>query len=234
MIKTGSSIWRSLPSTAGNFFLSALVLWAVYGFEIRSPAGIPWAIPAATHLEIYRSLQEHYRLGHPAFLLGRNSSQGWWYYFPVAFLLKTPLPTLLLFVAAALVGVQRTVFRKEPRFHPAVHWGPLLLFPAWYIALTPLSSVNIGYRHLLPILPFLFIFTGRLALLLTHFTPLRFTLYALLFWLILGTFWIAPHHLAFFNEIAGGPDNGYRYLVDSNWTGDRTSGNCGTGCGRTG
>jgi hypothetical protein len=27
---------------------------------------------------------------------------------------------------------------------------------------------------------------------------------------------IHPHYLAYFNELIGGPDNGYRYLVDSN------------------
>jgi hypothetical protein len=27
---------------------------------------------------------------------------------------------------------------------------------------------------------------------------------------------IAPHHLAYFNEFVGGPDQGYRYLSDSN------------------
>ncbi len=231
LIPSGKPVWRRSLACAANLALSALVLWAIYGFEARPTAGIPWPLPAATHLDIYRSLQEHYRLGHPAFLLGRNSSQGWWYYFPVAFVLKTPLPTLLLIITAALVGIRRTVLRKEPCFSLAgilsrtAYWSPLLLFPAWYIALTPLSSVNIGYRHLLPLLPFLFIFTGHLVTSLRftplrftslRFTPLRFTLYALLSWLILGTLQIAPHYLAFFNEITGGPDNGYRYLVDSN------------------
>lgn len=44
----------------------------------------------------------HNRKGHPASLLGMHSEHGWWYYFPVAFALKTTLPFLLLSVAALL------------------------------------------------------------------------------------------------------------------------------------
>jgi hypothetical protein len=35
-------------------------------------------------------------------------------------------------------------------------------------------------------------------------------------WLILGTLITWPNFLSYFNEIAGGPDNGWRYLRDSN------------------
>jgi hypothetical protein len=39
---------------------------------------------------------------------------------------------------------------------------------------------------------------------------------ALVAWQAAGTLWIHPHYLAFFNEVAGGPKNGWRHLVDSN------------------
>jgi len=35
-------------------------------------------------------------------------------------------------------------------------------------------------------------------------------------WYIYSSTAIFPHYLAYFNELAGGPDNGYKYLVDSN------------------
>ena len=99
---------RSLPwkrrflAAVACMAVAALTLWAAYGFEFRSIPNLPLPVPAATHLEIYLSLQKHYQLGHPSFLMGRNSDHGWWYYFPVAFILKTPLPTLLLLVVAGL------------------------------------------------------------------------------------------------------------------------------------
>jgi len=232
-----------LTAALGGLALAALALWAVYRFEVRAVPGFPIPLPAATHLEIYRSLQEHYRLGHPAFLMGQNRDHGWWYYFPVAFALKTPLPTVLL-ALAALIG--------KPALTPQAlrRWAPLAVFPLMYLASTPLSSVNIGYRHLLPVLPFLFILAGRTGAeagcasqakaratlqakaratsqakaratsqaeaCATYRHVSRFTYYLLLSWLALGTLRVSPHYLAFFNELAGGPAGGYRYLVDSN------------------
>lgn len=218
---------RSLPwrrrflATAGGLGLAVVVLWASYGFEVRSLPGFPLPVPAATHLEIYRSLQQHYNLGHPSFLMGRNGDLGWWYYFPVAFVLKTPLPTLLLF-AAAVVSIFRAVGQSpisilySPSSVP--RWGPLTLFPLLYATSTLFSSVNIGYRHLLPLLPFLFIFISRIANDESRFTfhVSRIAYYALLSWYIIGTLCTSPHYLAYFNLLAGGPAGGYRYLVDSN------------------
>ncbi len=215
-----------LTAIPGGLALAALALWAVYRFEVRPVAGFPLPLPAATHLEIYRSLQEHYRQGHPAFLMGRNSQHGWWYYFPVAFALKTPLPTLLLALAgligrpalrACLMGQNGT----PPRFvldYEWRRWAPLTVFPLIYLASTPFSSVNIGYRHLLPVLPFLFILAGRIPRstecgLRNVYSVLHIPL---LVWLVAGTLRVAPNYLAFFNELAGGPAGGYRYLVDSN------------------
>ncbi|MGQ9709783.1 MAG: ArnT family glycosyltransferase [Anaerolineae bacterium] len=217
------SLRSRLWNVAVNLILAALVLWAVYGFELRPVQGIPWPIPAATHIEIYRSLQEHYRQGHPAFLMGENRDHGWWYYFPVAFLLKTPLPTMFLAGASALFALVGSQPHLSARTF--TRWSPVLFFPLCYLALTPFSSVNIGYRHLLPILPFLFIGTSgilRCASRRIRRTPriahhgLRFAFSLFLLWLALGTLHVAPHDLAFFNELVGGPNGGYRYLVDSN------------------
>ncbi|MCX7856184.1 MAG: hypothetical protein N2556_09500, partial [Anaerolineae bacterium] len=200
-----------LTAALGGLALAMLVLWTVYGFEFRPVSGFPFPLPAATHLEIYRSLQSHYRLGHPAFLMGQNSDHGWWYYFPVAFALKTPLPTVLL-VLVGLIG--------KPRLTPQAlrHWAPLVVFPLVYLASTPFSTVNIGYRHLLPILPFLFILTGRAVRNTEYGVRAAYFVFRipLLAWLALGTLWVAPNYLAFFNELAAGPAGGYRYLVDSN------------------
>ncbi len=198
--------------------IAGLVFWGIYGFELGSIPGIPFPVPAASHAIPWLRLRQHMADGHAAFLMGENSSQGWWYYFPVAFALKTPLPTLALLLAATIAfwkGTRRSL-RDE---------SVLFLFPLVYGASSLFSNLNIGYRHLLPILPLLFIFISRLTFRASRLTPdvLRFTFhvsrltfYALLFWLALSTLRISPHYLAYFNELAGGPDNGYRYLADSN------------------
>jgi len=226
-------ILRLIPDAASLALPAMLVVWAGYGFEVGQVPGLPFPIPAATHVRIYQSLQEHYELGHPTFLLGQVSSHGWWWYFPVAFVLKTPLPVLLLTLYAVVrtaYHVRRDILTHSSHALRSAHYVALL-FPLLYAATSLFSTVNIGYRHLLPLLPFLYIEVGLsgsrkygvrkstspqdhphwYALLPT---PLLLT--PLLLWLILGTLAVAPHYLAFFNELAGGPAGGYRYLVDSN------------------
>jgi len=212
------------------FVPAILVMWAGYGFEVGTVPGLPFPIPGATHIKIFLALREHYALGHPTFLLGRLSNHGWWWYFPVAFALKTPLPVLLLGMYAVLRG-SYCVIRSHFTFD--VSRFTFFVFPILYAATSLFSTVNIGYRHLLPILPFLYIGIAsskwqiadapskKLLDITPHvsrftFYASRFTFYALLIWLMLGTLRIAPHYLTFFNELAGGPENGYRSLVDSN------------------
>ncbi len=220
---------RRILTVAGCMALAALVLWAGYGFEFRTIPGFPLPLPAATHLEIYLSLQEHYQLGHPSFLMGQNSAHGWWYYFPIAFVLKTPLPTLLLMIAAAAVYLKSLLSNWPSALrHPSsfiCRWGPLLLYPLIYAASSLLSSVNIGYRHMLPLLPFLFILISRIASDKsrntkheTRNTPhvSRIACFVLLACYVVGTLRVFPHYLPYFNLLAGGPAGGYRYLVDSN------------------
>jgi len=57
---------------------------------------------------------------------------------------------------------------------------------------------------------------------LTHYIS-RFTFYVLLVWYVISAATIFPHNLAYFNELAGGPEGGYNWLVDSNLDWDRTS-----------
>ena len=205
--------------------IAALVIWAGYGFEVARTKGIPLPVPAATHLRVYRSLGEHYDLGHPSFAFGRVNDRGWWWYFPAAFLVKTPLPTLgLLALAATLVLGRLTRGSISPRHlwrRLDASTLTLIIFPLGYAASSLLSSVNIGYRHLLPLLPFLAIGAAQAV---SQLTPargpsrlVRRTVGTVaIAWLIVGTVAALPTPLTYFNELAGGPANGYRYLVDSN------------------
>jgi hypothetical protein len=214
---------RALAEAAGLAGLAALVLWALYRFELRPVSG--WGnlpLPFATQWEIWRGTQTHAREGHTAFLMGQIRATGWWTYYPIAFLLKTPLPTLALLAAAAFSNLPSLLGRSMDR-HAALRWMLLMPYPAAYAVATLFSTIAIGYRFLLVVLPFLCVFIAQLAerrntqhaTRNTHHV-LRITFYALLAWLVVASFLIAPHYLAYFNELAGGPAGGYRYLVDSN------------------
>src|SRR5207244_476997 len=51
----------------------------------------------------FRAFLQLSQAGEPAFLLGEYSYRGWWNYFIVAFLLKTPIGTLVLIIASLVL-----------------------------------------------------------------------------------------------------------------------------------
>jgi hypothetical protein len=92
---------------------------------------------------------------HQLFLLGMYSTKGWWYYFPVAFALKTTLPFLLLTLASLAWAAGRAI-RREAGFLMVIA-GVVV-----YALAAMLARVNIGIRHFLPVFPFVFILGGAL------------------------------------------------------------------------
>jgi hypothetical protein len=92
--------------------------------------------------------------GRPAFLLGERNIGGWWYFFPVAFMLKTPvaLHVLMLIALAGAWAVARGGRWREALAHPA---RPAFLGAGLFLAALLASRVNIGVRHALPMMPFL-------------------------------------------------------------------------------
>lgn len=145
--------------------------------------------------------------GRSAFLLGRHSTEGWWWYFPAAILVKTPLPLL------ALAGLGAWSLRAQPRRE----WAWLLLPPALYLAAALTSKTQIGYRHVLPLYPFLAVLAGLGGgFLWTNGTAGRAAAGALALWLAVTVGRGHPHHLAYFNELAGGRSGGAAWLADSN------------------
>ena len=145
--------------------------------------------------------------GRSSFLAGRYSTQGSIFYFPVALAIKTPLPLLL----AAALGLVLRLRRPDAE-------GAWLVFPAAALFVAACASkTQIGYRHILPIYPFLIVLSGQGAAWLwdrPHWG--RALALALGVWLVAGVARVYPDYLAYFNELGGGPDNGYHWLADSN------------------
>jgi hypothetical protein len=156
-------------------------------------------------------------LTRSAFLCGQIRAQGWWYYFPLAMLFKTPLATLtgLALAAAFWIGSWR---RSAQARRDGWDVCALVVAPMFYLAVAMKSNLNIGLRHVFPVYPFLFIFLGVMAAQAYRRWPKAAAcLLVLLFaGLIAETVAAYPDYIPFFNVAAGGSRGGLRLLSDSN------------------
>ena len=151
--------------------------------------------------------RQHMQDGHSSFLLGENKIGGWWYYFPLVFAIKTPIPILLLLFISLILIFWRFNFNWE------VVWLPLISIGL--MSATMLSTINLGYRNLLPIIPLLYLTIIQVL----HVKNNQHIKIILMLGLV-GSIWISwqthPHYLAYFNALAGGANNGWQIVVDSN------------------
>jgi hypothetical protein len=99
-------------------------------------------------------LHAHVSGGHTAFFLGAWRKTGWWYFFPIIFLLKTPLPFILLSSAGGFFLALRARARQD-----RLAFAPFL-FALTILATALFSRINIGLRHILAVYPLLAIAAG--------------------------------------------------------------------------
>lgn len=194
-------IWLSMA------FVGGLVLWGMYHFEMRPVLGSPWPVPAATYIQNLFTGQAHLERGHRAFLLGQWSRDGWGSYFIVAYLVKTPVPMLLLLLGTGIILIKQKLWSQSIYL-----WATALIF---FLAAS-VSRLDIGYRHILPLLPLTWLLVATTSHIWLNRRPGRVLLYLLLGWYIVTSLKQQPHYLAYFNELVGGSDQGHHYLADSN------------------
>ncbi|HLM84365.1 MAG TPA: glycosyltransferase family 39 protein, partial [Candidatus Bathyarchaeia archaeon] len=172
--------------------------------------------------------------GNTTYFFGQVTNQSFRAYFPMVFLIKETIPMLILLLFSIAVGVTMFLKNNLPSF-PKKIWAniknylsdhiaefSMLSFVALYAYVSITGNLNIGFRHLFPILPFIFILTAKEVSL---FAGKIANNYAKIFWglILLLVVWLGaetalayPNYLAYFNEFAGGPKNGYKYVTDSN------------------
>ncbi len=210
--------WRQLgelarqraASGAVAAITTGLIVWAAYWFSFGFVPGINLSLPAPEFFLGIGDALAHDRAGHPGFLLGEFRMTGWWYYFPVALAIKTPIAFLIM------LGIGIWVCWRE-RARP-VYLFPLafslgILLPALF------SRIDIGIRHIEPIYVGLSIIAalGLVQLLQWSRTGVACALTAgvLVVWMTVSVAAHHPDYLAYFNGFAGrNPD---RILVDSNY-----------------
>jgi len=229
-----SKVLASAAVVAILALASWIAVWAVYGFQdrrivpnhdlslvrknpellqpVRGITGV------ASWMESHKLVPDAYAQSfilsqvkaqhRTAYLAGRFSRTGWWYYFPVVFLVKTPITVLLLLFCGLTLLMQ-----KPARWDMDTAF--LMLPPAIFLGVAMVTHLNIGLRHILPIYPFVLLIAGVTL----EEIRAKWRAVVLLAPVVLASIELAtayPHCLAFFNQIIGGPSNGHLVLLDSN------------------
>ena len=140
--------------------------------------------------------------GQDAYLLGKVSSTGFWYYFPVVLAVKTPIPLLILAAAGAWIAIAR----KQHRV--LVAWIAVILLPMM------LSRMDLGVRHILPVYVPLSIAAALAVLHLSRSMSGRVFAAVCCLWLAANSVMAHPDYLAWMNRFAGRHPE--RVVVDSN------------------
>jgi len=165
--------------------------------------------------------------GHTTYFLGEISAAGWKTYFPIVYLIKESLTLHILTLIALLYAAW--LIRKpfwQNSFQRIKDWikshlpeFTMLVFIGIYWTASLSSNLNLGVRHLLPVFLFTFILVSAIITSWLKSPYLRikyFLLGILILWQLISVISIYPHFLAYFNELAGGPNRGYIYTVNSN------------------
>jgi hypothetical protein len=145
------------------------------------------------------------------YILGRHQGRGFWYYYFVVLWYKLPVTVLLLLAATTVLYLRKCTLRQ------LMHHEWYLLLPALYylVYLDFFYSTQVGIRHIMIILPLLYIFTGFLATQLR--SPLSHWLaYALIGYECISVGLYFPHFLPYTNEFIPDKKMAYTKLADTN------------------
>jgi hypothetical protein len=221
---------------AGMFLIGLAILWSFYGFRYRAIAnetaftisvadyikengrpesinGFPARVTEAiSHTHVF---PEAYVLGmadviawgsRNTVIFGRNYPVGKWFYFPVAFAVKTNIALLFLLP----LGLIFLYFCRE-KWREGLF---LLVPPVVFFIFASSSDFTNSVRHILPIYGFLIVLSSAGAIWLCRkFNTFRYALVALLVFNAAAAVRTAPNYLAFANDLWGGYENTHRIFV---------------------
>ncbi len=221
---------RAAAAFAG---ITVLVIWAGYFFEVKpllenvpdrgekaefirriaGDRGVAIAerapVPLATFGSALVGIVRTRHLGTHSYLMGEWSDTGWPHYYFVTWMVKETLPFLALILLSLILLPRLPGDRLTKTF--------LTVPIAGFFLATLGDRAQVGIRYFLPVFPSLFILAGGVAAWLWgRGKAARAVLLGLLIWHATETLRVGPHYLAYFNQIAGGPSNGYKWLRDSN------------------
>lgn len=161
------------------------------------------------YLKGFDQIQKNHLSFVPHYLHGELKEGTWWYYFLVAFLVKETVGLILLLLIRLIRFFRHFKFEGES-------FAFLVLPSLVYFVAVSVRADPLGIRYLLPVFPFLMIFSSNA---IEYLIRQKFAVWAI--WILLAAHVASslaafPHHLSYFNEGVGGPSHGMDWLDDSN------------------
>ncbi|HEX4067418.1 MAG TPA: glycosyltransferase family 39 protein [Acidobacteriaceae bacterium] len=229
--------WRQLlVSMIAAMLIGVVCVWAIYRFRYDArPANLSLNPATDQYLQELTSsfsrsvmfwvsrhhlLPEAYIYGLadtkisaasiPSYLFGHSTQKASRWYYPAALAIKSTLPFLILLAVTvgALIARRWRVGREVI---------VLAVPPAVLFIIASMSDIGIGFRHLFPIFPMLYILIAGCALhLVGQNRKLAYVFGVLLLWQVVIPFAARPGLLTYANEAWGGPSRAHLYLSDSN------------------
>lgn len=194
--------------------------------------------PFATYTQGLMQVLNRVDGGNGAYFMHTNTSRASKWYFPFVFIAKeTPLH-LFFYTIAVLLGllaIARTFYVfthqsfkisiRRVRLFVVRHFAELamLLFTLWYAYTAITGNLTIGFRHLFPMLPLIYLLTAKTIVdsYKKIYNPTKRKTVRLAFILSIAmlmgiTVAAFPYYMSYFNALFGGSKNGYNYVTDSN------------------
>ncbi|HEX6651070.1 MAG TPA: glycosyltransferase family 39 protein, partial [Pyrinomonadaceae bacterium] len=237
--RNGENIFRHALKRAGSLALITLiglvVLWSFYGFRYAArPNGLQLNPPLVDYLKglepheawpistmaRLRILPESYLYGladvritanyYTSYVLGKVYAHSVWFYFPVAFLIKTTVGILaLLLLSVFVIATRRLRRRREILF--------LIVPVIFYLIVAMTVGMNIGVRHILVVYVFLYVLIGgAMWVLIQKSRKWAYAVAILILVHAVSSVMAFPNYIPYGNELWGGPSQTYKYLTDSN------------------
>ncbi len=203
---------RKKFAVAIGIAIAAAIVFAEIVINVESSEPFRVALPFVEYAENIRAIRTWYQQGHifPQFFLGEFSQTGWPAYYPVALLLKTTIPAILIIVIAAVMAGTRRDSRPLAVIACGV-FAMLLLIAAMR------GNLDLGIRYVLPVYPFLYAGAAiALSRVKVAGSRLPVAIAVLVIWHGVENLASFPGYISYFNELIGSRRNADKFLIDSN------------------
>lgn len=230
--------WHPVAELAAAGALALGILWAFYGFRYSAARGMAHTVDLRTFLQVVGTegsrhfvmaaplewvigsglFPESYLMGladivgssgRSTRVLGTMYAEGQWFFFPVAFSVKSSIGLLVL-LPVGLVALSRDATRRRQLL--------FLVFPAAvYFLVAAFSKYTTNIRHILQVYPYCIVLAGYGLVYLWARRPAgRWLAIGLLAYQGFTAQRTAPDYIPFANAFWGGPDRVDRVLPFDN------------------